>query len=81
MKPGISSTSFSHWIVRASRNSNLVRRASACDRFSVPLRRLESMVWLVETEGTVRMTRQGLLRVDRLLELLYLPRHQGVGYW
>lgn len=55
--------------------------ADPCDRLSEPLAEFESLGWLVRTPAAVRMTRQGLLRVDRLLESFYLPRHRDVGYW
>lgn len=51
----------------------------ACDRFSEPLEELEKLGWLIRTPKEIRLTRQGLLRVDRLLEGFYLPRHVDTG--
>jgi oxygen-independent coproporphyrinogen-3 oxidase len=51
------------------------------DRFAVQLGKIESRGWLERTPVAIRMTRQGLLRVDRLLEDFYLPGHQDIGYW
>ena len=48
--------------------------------FSQPLQQLESQGFLAVTDGTVRLTRKGLLRVDSLLPEFYDPPHRGARY-
>lgn len=36
--------------------------------------------WLQTDEASIRLTRQGLVRADRMLSAFYLPTHQGVPY-
>ena len=49
-------------------------------RFADPLRRFGERGWLTVDDRGVRMSRDGLLRVDRLLPGFYLPEHAGVRY-
>jgi oxygen-independent coproporphyrinogen-3 oxidase len=48
--------------------------------FSRPLRELESQGFLSVSDGAVRLTRKGLLRVDSLLPEFYDPPHRGARY-
>ena len=48
--------------------------------FAEPLREFAAEGWLTFTGDAVRLTRQGLLRVDRLLPRFYDPRFQEVRY-
>jgi oxygen-independent coproporphyrinogen-3 oxidase len=51
-----------------------------CRRFADPLAELAARRW-VELDGeTVRLTRQGLVRADRLLPAFYLPQHRVERY-
>ncbi len=50
------------------------------ERFGPALARLQSQGLLQLDNGTVRLTRQGLLRVDTLLPEFYDPRYQGSRY-
>jgi oxygen-independent coproporphyrinogen-3 oxidase len=50
------------------------------DAFSGPLRALSSKGFLSFDDSSVRLTRLGLLRVDRLLPLFYDPRFHDVRY-
>jgi len=36
--------------------------------------------WVTVDDEVVKLTREGLLRVDRLIPAFYLPQHQGVRY-
>jgi len=49
-------------------------------RFKGPLRQYAERGWLVIDATGVRVTREGLLRIDRLLPAFYLARHCGVRY-
>jgi coproporphyrinogen III oxidase-like Fe-S oxidoreductase len=49
-------------------------------RFAGPLEDLERRGWLETSEDAVTMTREGLLRVDRLVRAFYLPEHAGIRY-
>ncbi len=50
------------------------------ERFSIPLRRLQESGYLRVSNGTVLLTRQGLLQVDRLLPEFFLPEHRNARY-
>jgi oxygen-independent coproporphyrinogen-3 oxidase len=54
--------------------------ADPCARFAEPLQRLQD--WgFVQVEGdSIRINRQGLLQVDRLLHEFFLPEHEGDRY-
>jgi len=49
-------------------------------RFREPLDRFTEQGWLSVDEDAVRLTREGLVRVDSLLPSFYLPAHKGVRY-
>ena len=46
-------------------------------RFGAALAPLRAAGWIATDDDAIRLTREGLLRVDRLLPGLYLPEHQG----
>lgn len=48
--------------------------------FREPLERFAEEGWLTVDEDAVRLTREGLVRVDSLLPSFYLPAHQNVRY-
>jgi oxygen-independent coproporphyrinogen-3 oxidase len=48
--------------------------------FGESLRHYASEGWLAYDNRNVTLTREGLLRVDRLLPGFYLPQHRGVRY-
>ena len=50
------------------------------ERFKNPLRQYAERGWLVIDATGVRVTREGLVRIDRLLPAFYLFRHRGVRY-
>ena len=52
-----------------------------CERFSNPLRRFASEGLLSFDADAVTLTRQGLLRVDRMLPEFYLSQHRNASYW
>ena len=49
-------------------------------QFYATLRMFANEGWLTVTDEAVRLTRRGLLRVDRLLPRLYDSRFQDVRY-
>jgi oxygen-independent coproporphyrinogen-3 oxidase len=49
-------------------------------RFHAPLAALAREGWLLVAGDTIRLTREGLLRVDTLLPHFFLPQHQGLRY-
>ena len=49
--------------------------------FAAPLSDGETHGWLTVDDSGVTLTREGLLRVDRLIPSFYLPRHQEKTYW
>jgi oxygen-independent coproporphyrinogen-3 oxidase len=51
------------------------------ERFAFPLRQLEGRGWLDIDDTGIRLTRSGLVRVDRLLPAFYLEQHQTCAYW
>lgn len=50
------------------------------EKFEPQLRRLQEEKMLVVEDGTVALTRAGLLSVDWLLPGFYLPEHRGIRY-
>jgi oxygen-independent coproporphyrinogen-3 oxidase len=50
------------------------------ERFAEPLRYCASRGWLTFDRRAVTLTREGLLRVDRMLPAFYLPEHRGLRY-
>ena len=48
--------------------------------FAAPLRKLAAEGWLTVSDEAVRLTRRGLLRVDRLLPHFYGSRFQDIRY-
>jgi len=50
-------------------------------QFAAPLEELASAGWLTYDASGVTLTRDGLLRIDRLLPAFYLPRHRALPYW
>jgi oxygen-independent coproporphyrinogen-3 oxidase len=52
-----------------------------CERFSKSLNRFSGEGLLSVDADMVTLTRQGLLRVDRMLPEFYLSQHQDVSYW
>lgn len=50
------------------------------ERFADPLNRIEEMGYLTGKSDSLRLNRDGLLRVDSLLPNFYLPKHQGARY-
>jgi oxygen-independent coproporphyrinogen-3 oxidase len=53
------------------------------DRFAEPLQHFADRGWLRvdRDEESIRLTRQGLVRVDHLLSSFYLPQHRELPYW
>ncbi|MCP4192523.1 MAG: coproporphyrinogen III oxidase family protein [Planctomycetaceae bacterium] len=49
--------------------------------FASPLHRLSQEGWLSTNDKGVTLTRDGLLRADRLLSEFYLPQHRTCQYW
>ena len=49
-------------------------------RFAEPLRQHRSAGWLVLEDAAVVATREGLLRMDRLLHDYFLDHHRGVRF-
>lgn len=50
-------------------------------RFAEPLSQFAAAGWLTADADAVTLTREGLLRVDRLLPAFYQPEHQQARYW
>jgi oxygen-independent coproporphyrinogen-3 oxidase len=48
--------------------------------FADPLQRCAARGWLTYDSRQVTLTRDGLLRVDRMIPAFYAPEHQGVRY-
>lgn len=51
------------------------------DYFAAPLSECENRNWLKVDARGVSLTRDGLLRVDRLIPGFYLPQHRNKAYW
>jgi coproporphyrinogen III oxidase-like Fe-S oxidoreductase len=49
-------------------------------QFAEPIANLVSRRWLAVDGDRVTMTREGILRVDRILPVFYLPEHRGIRY-
>jgi oxygen-independent coproporphyrinogen-3 oxidase len=52
----------------------------ARERFAGALRRIEDWGFGAVAGGTVRLNREGLLQVDRLLHEFFLPEHKNARY-
>ena len=50
------------------------------ERFASTLRELQRQQLLTLSDGRIECTREGLLRVDRILPLFYLPEHADIRY-
>lgn len=50
------------------------------DYFTAPLDRFVAEGWLTVDDRVIMLTREGLLRADRLLEAFYMTPHQAVRY-
>ncbi|MEK7326213.1 MAG: coproporphyrinogen-III oxidase family protein [Chloroflexota bacterium] len=50
------------------------------ERFKKPLKQFADRGWLAIDATGVRVTREGLVRIDRLLPAFYLSRHRSVRY-
>ena len=50
------------------------------DVFAEPLARFEELGWIKADSDEVRVTRAGLVRVDRLIPAFYREEHQGIRY-
>lgn len=50
-------------------------------RFAGPIEFFAGRRWLTVDDDSVTLTREGLLRVDRLLPAFYLAKHHGRSYW
>jgi oxygen-independent coproporphyrinogen-3 oxidase len=50
------------------------------ERFAVPLRTLKDWGFLTMDGDAIRLNREGLLQVDRLLHEFFLPDHRNVRY-
>ena len=50
------------------------------ERFRDPLERCRQRGWLSIEPEAVMLTRDGLLRVDRIIPEFYRPEHQGIRY-
>ena len=49
--------------------------------FSQPIAELETEGWLTVSKAAIRLTRPGLLKVDRLLPRFYQQEYRRVKYW
>ena len=54
--------------------------ADVLARFAAPLRNLQEQGFLTLAGDEVRLSRDGLLQVDRLLHEFFLPQHRGTRY-
>ncbi|MCA9145908.1 MAG: coproporphyrinogen III oxidase family protein [Planctomycetales bacterium] len=54
---------------------------NVAEHFREQLRRFANRGWLSPDAGAVTLTRQGLLRVDRLLPAFYRSEHRDLSYW
>jgi oxygen-independent coproporphyrinogen-3 oxidase len=50
------------------------------ERFAAPLQTLKDWGFLAVEGDAVRLNREGLLQVDRLLHEFFLPAHRNVRY-
>ena len=49
-------------------------------RFAIPLGRLQDLGFLTADQDSLRLNRDGLLQVDKLLHEFFLPQHQSARY-
>ncbi len=54
--------------------------ADPCTAFAAPVQRLQGWGFLTVDGDQVRLNREGLLQVDRLLHEFFLPEHRGARY-
>ena len=54
---------------------------NVAQHFAAPLEECEKRGWLKVDDCGVTLTRDGLLRVDRLIPSFYLPQHLDKTYW
>lgn len=50
------------------------------EKFEIPLQRMREQGYLKQGEAPLRLTRPGLLEIDRLLHSFFLPQHRNVRY-
>jgi oxygen-independent coproporphyrinogen-3 oxidase len=50
-------------------------------RFARPIEACAERGWMQWSDGWIELTREGLVRADRLLPAFYLARHRGQPYW
>jgi oxygen-independent coproporphyrinogen-3 oxidase len=50
------------------------------NRFAEPLAKLQQGGFLKQDADVLRLTREGLLQVDRLVPEFFLPEHRGARY-
>jgi oxygen-independent coproporphyrinogen-3 oxidase len=50
-------------------------------RFAEPLKRCAERGWLTVDPAAIRVTRRGLVWVDRMIPAFFLPAHRGAAYW
>jgi len=50
------------------------------ERFAAPLGRLQDQGWLKIEDQDLRLSRDGLLQVDKLLHDFFLPQHHTARY-
>lgn len=55
-------------------------QSNILERFSTLLTRLQESGYLEVSNDSIRLTRQGLLQVDRLLPEFFLPKHRDARY-
>lgn len=51
-----------------------------CIRFAEPLQRLQDWGFMTVDGDALRISREGLLQIDKLLQEFFLPEHQGARY-
>ena len=49
-------------------------------RFAEPIEKLQRGGFLTQDSDILRLTREGLLQVDRLVSEFFLPEHRGARY-
>ena len=50
-------------------------------RFAAPLREVTQLGWAHVDDDAVTLTREGLMRVDRIIPAFYRREHQAIRYW
>jgi len=53
---------------------------NVADKFQAPLLQMRNEGYLEQGDSPLRLTRSGLLEIDRLLHSFFLPRHRNVRY-